>query len=172
MRNTDILLSHYMLQKALVYRNNAGSYAWNFIHKHKLRGHTHTPHIVTFHNRATEICNITRNDQYIRPTLDHLNTLIIATAECGDKTKQDRQCTYNVTLRRVCEQKLPWKSNTYCIFVCVNLRARRRVHARPCVRVALIIQHSIHMRHIVTSFVAPLAPPNFSTLSHKRRDYR
>ena len=26
--------------------------------------------------------------------------------------------------------------------------------------------------HIVTSLVAPLAPPSFSTLSHKRHDFR
>jgi hypothetical protein len=34
-------------------------------------------------------------------------------------TSQDRQCTYNVTLRRVRELLLPWKSNEYYIFVCV-----------------------------------------------------
>ena len=28
------------------------------------------------------------------------------------------------------------------------------------------------MRHIVTSFVAPRSPPHFSTLSHKRYDFR
>ena len=27
------------------------------------------------------------------------------------------------------------------------------------------------MRHIVTSFVPPLAPPHFLTLSHKRHDF-
>jgi hypothetical protein len=41
-----------------------------------------------------------------------------------------------------------------------------------CVRVTLLIQHSTGMRHIVTSFAAPLAPPHFSTLSHKPRDFR
>jgi hypothetical protein len=40
-----------------------------------------------------------------------------------------------------------------------------------CVR-ALLIQHAMRMRHIVTSFVAPLSPPFFSTLSHKRPDFR
>ena len=35
-------------------------------------------------------------------------------------------------------------------------------------RAALLIQHATRMRHIVTSFVAPLAPPYFSTLSHFR----
>jgi hypothetical protein len=54
------------------------------------------------------------------------------------------------------------ESNKYYIFVCV----RARVHE------ALRIQHAIRMRHIVTSFVTPLAPQYFSTLSHKRHDFR
>jgi hypothetical protein len=35
--------------------------------------------------------------------------------------KQDRQCTYNVTLRRVRESPLPWKSSImyFCVCVCV-----------------------------------------------------
>ena len=37
--------------------------------------------------------------------------------------------------------------------------------------VALIIPHTTGMRHIVTSFVDPLAPPYFSTLSHKQHDF-
>jgi hypothetical protein len=42
-----------------------------------------------------------------------------------------------------------------------------------CVRdVDLFIQHAIFMRRVLTSFVALLAPSNFSTLSHKRRDFR
>ena len=41
-----------------------------------------------------------------------------------------------------------------------------------CVHVSLLIQHATRMRHIVTSLVAPLAPPYFSTLSHKRYDFR
>jgi hypothetical protein len=40
---------------------------------------------------------------------------------------------------------------------------------QACVRAALFIQHA---RRIVTSFVTPLAPPHFSTLSHKRHDFR
>ena len=39
------------------------------------------------------------------------------------------------------------------------------------VRIVLLIQHATRMRHIMTSFVAPLAPTYFSTLSHKRRDF-
>ena len=45
---------------------------------------------------------------------------------------------------------------------------RGRVHGRACVRVALLIQHAMNMRHIETSFMAPLAPLQFSTLSRKR----
>ena len=77
-----------------------------------------------------------------------------------------RQCTYNVILTRVHESLLPRKSNKYYIFVCVRVCSSvpRRVH------VALLIQHVTRMRHIVTSFVPPMAPPYFSTLSHKRRD--
>jgi hypothetical protein len=38
-------------------------------------------------------------------------------------------------------------------------------------RVALLIQYATLMSHIVASFVACLAPPYFSTLSHKRHDF-
>jgi hypothetical protein len=38
--------------------------------------------------------------------------------------------------------------------------------------VAFLFQHAKRMRHIVTSIVDPLSPPNFSTLYHKRRDFR
>ena len=44
--------------------------------------------------------------------------------------------------------------------------------ACDCVHVALLIQHATRMRHIVTSFVVPLVPPNVSTLSHQRQDFR
>ena len=51
-------------------------------------------------------------------------------------------------------------SITYrCVCVCV------------CVHVALVIQHGTHKRHIVMSLVAPLAPPYFSTFTHKRYDF-
>jgi hypothetical protein len=51
-------------------------------------------------------------------------------------------------------------------------RARGQVHARACVHGALLIQQATRMRHIVTSFMAPLAQPYFSTLSHKRHNFR
>ena len=58
-----------------------------------------------------------------------------------------------------------------CACVSVDARAGERVHVRACVRVALLIQHEILMRHIVTSFVFPPDPPHLSTLSHKRRNF-
>jgi hypothetical protein len=88
--------------------------------------------------------------------------------------KHDRQCTYNVTLRRVRELLLPWKSNEYYIFVYVCARAFVCPGALPCahVHVALLIKHATHMCHIVMSFVASLSTHYFSTLSHKRHDFR
>jgi hypothetical protein len=49
-----------------------------------------------------------------------------------------------------------------------------RVRGRACesVRVVLLIQHATRMRNTVSSFLASLAPPHFSTLSHKRHDSR
>jgi hypothetical protein len=44
------------------------------------------------------------------------------------------------------------------------------VHAH--VHVALLNQHATCRRHIAMSFVAPLAAPYFSTLSHKWHDFR
>ena len=60
------------------------------------------------------------------------------------------------------------------LHICVPVRARVRECARPrgSVHVALLIQHATRLRYIVTSFVAPLAPPHSSTLSHERHDFR
>jgi hypothetical protein len=82
---------------------------------------------------------------------------------------------YNVTLRSV-HKSSQLKSNTSIIYwsVCVCVvRACMWVHKRVgmCVS-ALLIQHATDMLHIVISFVAPRSPPNFSTLSHKRCDFR
>ena len=40
------------------------------------------------------------------------------------------------------------------------------------VHVALLIQYATRMCYVVTSFVAPQSPPHFSTLPHKRCDFR
>ena len=48
------------------------------------------------------------------------------------QTQQDRQCTYNVTLRRASESLLPWKSNKYYIF-CLCMRACLWVTGQVCV---------------------------------------
>jgi hypothetical protein len=95
---------------------------------------------------------------------------------CCSITQHDTQCTHNVTLRRVRESLLPRKCSKDYVCLC----ARAYVRAWPgawacacwCAYVALLIQHSAHMRHTVPSTVASLAPSNFSTLSHKRHDFR
>jgi hypothetical protein len=51
---------------------------------------------------------------------------------------------------------------------CVHVGTRVRGH----VHVPLLIHQAARMRHIVTSLVILLAPPKFSTLSHKRCDFR
>ena len=41
-----------------------------------------------------------------------------------------------------------------------------------CVSVALVVQHAKRMRRIILTYVACMAVPYFSTLSHKRQEYR
>ena len=55
-------------------------------------------------------------------------------------------------------------------YLCVCVRAC--VCPGAWVHVALFIQNATRMRHIVTSFVVPLAPSYYSTLSDKRYDFQ
>jgi hypothetical protein len=88
------------------------------------------------------------------------------------------QCTYNVTRRRVQESSVPWKSNVLHICECVGAHACVCVCpgvwacACACACVAMLTQRATRMRHVLTSFMASLAPPHFSTLSYTRLDFR
>ena len=85
------------------------------------------------------------------------NSILWCTVE---KTwKKARQCTYNITLKLV-------RTTGCCSERAIN------VTYSECVFVALIIQHAKRMRRIILSSVARLDLPYFSTLSHKRYDYR
>ena len=90
---------------------------------------------------------------------------------------------YNVTLRRVHETLLLWKSDKYYILACVCMFTRACVRACMCVpervglscayvHIALLIQHATRMGHTVTSFVSPRSPAHISALSHKGCDFR
>jgi hypothetical protein len=56
--------------------------------------------------------------------------------------------------------------------VCVVVFALTREHVHILARVALFIQHATCMLSIILPSAASLAPPYFSTLSHKRHDLR
>jgi hypothetical protein len=69
----------------------------------------------------------------------------------------------------------------YYIFVCVWASGCMRVwegylgrwaRAYTCRRVVFLIKYATRMRRIILSFVASLAPPHFTTLYHKRHDFR
>ena len=72
---------------------------------------------------------------------------------------QDRQCTYNLTLGRV-------RATT------VSVEKQLSIAHSECVSVALVIQHATRMHHIILSSVVGAAVLDFSTLSHKRHDFR
>ena len=99
---------------------------------------------------------------------------------CSLNTERTRQQVYvQCNIKARSQSLLPWKSNNCYVFcVCACACARSCVYsgawacACACVHVALLIQIETRMRYTVTSFVAPLAPPHFSTLSLKGHDFR
>jgi len=58
-----------------------------------------------------------------------------------------------------------------CVCECVCVRVRVRVCVCVCVCVALVIQHAMHMRHIVSSPLTCMAVQYFYTLSQKRQGF-
>jgi len=68
------------------------------------------------------------------------------------------------------------------VYECNNIEVSSRIHFdrakavsvthSECVSVALVIQHAKCMSRIITSSVACLVLQYFSTLSHKRCDFR
>ena len=89
----------------------------------------------------------------------------------GPKRKQERQYTYNVILRRVRESLLHWKSYRpkYYTSVWVHARTHALARGRVNVRVALLIQHSTCMRHIVTICTSSGPTIFFDIISQKER---
>jgi hypothetical protein len=74
-------------------------------------------------------------------------------------TKKDRQCTCNITLRRIG-------------ITSVAVQKQLNITYSECAFVVLVIQHAKCMRRIILSFVACLDLPYFSTLSHTQYDCR
>ena len=70
------------------------------------------------------------------------------------KSKQDRQCTHNVTLRRVYETTVTVEKQLVLHILCACERIGECMSVLACMcvhgseRVALIIQHATYMRHI------------------------
>ena len=75
-----------------------------------------------------------------------------------------RACLPTCARKRVCA--------CVCVCVCGAGSSGASTCAYAWLHVVFLIQHATRMRHIVTSFVASLAAPHFSTLSHKRHDFR
>ena len=90
---------------------------------------------------------------------------------------QDRQCTYNVTMRRVCETLLQWKSKKYYIFLCVCVcgwvGGCRCSYKDACVCLcACSLTYPACNAHM-PCFLRPLWLHHiFATSSHKRHDSR
>jgi hypothetical protein len=86
---------------------------------------------------------------------------------CEEEIFRARAHLHAARIRTKSIQHIDWlsrhfTSNTASAENCAS--ARRRTHAH----VDLLVQHATRMRHVLSSFVASLAPPHFLTLCHKR----
>ena len=90
------------------------------------------------------------------------NTTLLFDGHNHNQSKQDRQCTYDVTLRRVQETIIAVQKQSVlhiglCVHACACVRACGYPGAWACacayVHIALLIQQATRMRNIVTSFV-------------------
>ena len=133
---------------------------------------------------AKDICeflaNFTRRCQ--QDVQYHVTLSVHYSLRVDEEKELDRQCTRYTEARSrnhcCCGKAI---SITYWpVCACMRVRACVRACGRPSawacawayVHTALLIQHAKSMRHILASFVAPRFPLNFSTLSHKRCDFR
>ena len=118
--------------------------------------------------------NVSKTSGQSRSKWQTILKLIVTFSACQKVTRQAMYVWRNneSLSRNYCCSGTAISSTYLCVCVCVREPARGRMGVRArawaCARVTLLIQHATRMRHVVTSFVAPLAPPYLSTLSHFR----
>ena len=100
----------------------------------------------------------------------------LAWGKVGGSKGEEKMCGYQNEARSRIIFAVEKQQVLYIVFVYVCVRTcvcpGEWTCACMCMSVALLIQHTTGMCHIVTSFVASLIPPYFSTLSHQRRNFR
>jgi hypothetical protein len=114
--------------------------------------------------RTRKAYNSTTQWQSCKYFARHVGLWVTLIRHC---TRQEMHVQRNIEARssnHCCRGKAV--SITYLCALCANVGMCMHVH------VALLIQHANHIRRVMTSFVAPLAPSPFSSLSHKSHDFR